>query len=271
VGPDAQERERGVTLGAAAFVLACAVAGEDAAPTLVSRGDLHYARRGTADPGPIEAALFSYRGALAADAASDEAVWKLLRALHFRAAFTGASPDLQKALYDEATRVGQAAVTRLGKTNTPHGAHVHYWAAVAWGQWGLLRGKLSAARKGVAGKVRDLSQRVIDTAPQIEEGGGHRILGRLHDQAPRIPFLTGWVSRRSAVSLLRRSHAIGPDNPVTWFFLAEALLEHEPAARPEALDLLERCATTPPRPEYLVEEAHYAALARARLQTERRR
>jgi hypothetical protein len=227
---------------------------------------------------PIEAAVAAYRAALAASPESNAATYHLLRALHFRAAFTGADDALRRRLYDEGAEVGQRGVDRLEKVAARSGdsalrgdadaAEVYYWTAVCWGQWGLLRGKWASARKGVAARVRDLATRVNDLDPQLEEGGGYRLLGRLHDQAPRIPLVTGWISWRKGIEFLRRSQEIGPGNHVTWFFLAEALLAHDAQARDEALKLLEKCASALPHPEYVVEDGYYSRLARNRLQAE---
>jgi hypothetical protein len=139
---------------------------------------------------------------------------------------------------------------------------MHFWAAVAWGEWALVRGKLTAARQGAGGRIRDLAQTVVDLDPAFEQGGGYRILGRLHDQSPRIPFVTGWVSHEKSVVYLRQALALGPQNTVNQVFLAEAILEHDRAHRDEARALLQRCASAPPRPEFLVEDAHYAELSR---------
>src|SRR6185503_3340067 len=103
--------------------------------------------------------------------------------------------------------------------------------------------------------------------PSFEQGGGERILGRLHDQCPRIPLLTGWISHGKAVAYLRQALARGPENTVNQFFLAEALLNHEPAAQDEARRLLEACARAVPRPEYAVEDAWYVELSQQRLAT----
>jgi tetratricopeptide (TPR) repeat protein len=251
----------------------------------IAEGDARYAARAegasgdVARPAPVEAALQAYRRALAADPQDLEALYKALRALHFRGAFCGASIEQQKSIFDEGKRLGQAAVDRLEKgvggaqgaaradalRRVPHAADVYYWTAALWGQWALARGKLAAARSGAAGKVLRLAQTVLELDPQLDEGGADRILGRLHDEAPKIPLITGWVSKRKGLEHLRRSYAIGPENSVTRFFLAEAILDHEPENKEEARRLLKVCATTPPRPAYLVEDAHYAGLARARL------
>jgi tetratricopeptide (TPR) repeat protein len=263
--------------------------GPAAVPEALAEGDAHYALRhegargGAADPHRIDLAIAAYRRALSAAPDDRAALTRLLRALFFRGAFCGATAAEQKAIYEEARGRGQAAVDRLeaplrGRPDAerlaalhaiPHAALTYFWTAVHWGQWALARGKLTAARQGVAGRVRDLAETVIALDPALEEGGGYRVLGRLHDESPRIPFVTGWVSKRAGLEALRKAYAAGPTNPVTWFFLGEAIVEHDAPRRAEGLALLRRCAESPPRADYLVESAHYAELARARLARER--
>ena len=255
------------------------------AAAAIAEGDARYAARAegasgdVARPAPVEAALQAYRRALAADPQDLEALYKVLRALHFRGAFCGASIEQQKSIFDEGKRLGQAAVDRLEKgvggaqgaahadalRRVPHAVDVYYWTAALWGQWALARGKLAAARSGAAGKVLRLAQTVLELDPRLDEGGADRMLGRLHDETPKIPLVTGWVSKRKAVEHLRQAYALGPRSRVTQFFLAEAILDHEPEKREEARELLRVCATSPPRPESLIEDVHYATLAQARL------
>jgi tetratricopeptide (TPR) repeat protein len=238
--------------------------------------DALYARR--AEAGNVDKAIALYRRALSANAADGLVLSKLLRALHFKGAFTTAPAQQRDATFDEGRRLGQAFVDNNERAlpkrasaridalrRVPHAADVYFWTAACWGQWALTRGKLAAARQGVAGKLRDLAQTVIDLDPSLEEGGGDRVLGRLHHQAPRIPFLTGWVSREKALLHLRRSHAIAAHNSATRFFLADAILELELRNKEEALRLLRACRDEPPRPEYLVEDRFYAEEARRRL------
>jgi tetratricopeptide (TPR) repeat protein len=207
---------------------------------------------------------------------STEARYRLVRALFFRAAFCGSGPEERKRIFEEARRTGEEGVARLDAAvagregaaraaalrKVPGGGEVLYWAAVAWGEWALGRSRLAAVRAGAPRRIRDLAQRVIDVDPDLEEGGGYRVLGRLHHQSPSIPFVTGWVSRETSLRCLRRAYAAFPDNTVNQYFLAEALLRHERSRREEARTLLARLAAAPPKEEYRVEDAHYAALAR---------
>lgn len=256
-----------------------------AAADALAEGDAHYARRAEGASGPvakpaeIDAALAAYRRALAVAPDSPEVRGRLLRARFFQADFCGAAEEEKKRLFEEARRVGEEGVERLERrTRGPRGepliqalraipgaASLYFWTAVSWGEWALLKGKLASARQGAGGRIRDLGQTVVDLDPDLEQGGGYRILGRLHDQSPRVPFFTFWVSRRKAVEYLREALERGPENTVNQFFLAEALLNHEPARKEEARQLLLRCARSLPRPEYRVEDAYYAELSRQRL------
>jgi tetratricopeptide (TPR) repeat protein len=247
----------------------------------LARGDERYAARaaGAADgralPGPVEQAIESYRRAVSLQPDSAEARARLLRALFFRATFCGATVDERRRLFQDARGVAEAGVARLesavaGTQGEPRRAALRaipgaprmlLWTAVAWGEWAQLQSRLAAARAGAPGRVRDLAEEVIELDPALEEGGGYRVLGRLHDQSPRIPFVTGFVSRARAVAFLRQAYAVSPINSVNRFFLADALLRHEPRSRPEAIRLLETLASGDARPEYRVEDAHYARLA----------
>ena len=266
-------------------LLVAVVLADDPSPAAaeLEKGDALYARRdegargGTADPRVVEEALGHYRAALRLDPASRKARARLMRAAFFRAAFCGAARDERLARLEEARRLGEEAVralevpgeapaARLVRLRAiPQAIDLYFWSAVAWGEWALARGKLAAAREGAGPRIRDLATTVRDLDAAYEQGGGDRILGRLHDQSPKIPLITGWVSRRHAIDHLRRALALGPDNSVNRLFLAEALINHVPGSEAEARALLEACAGAPPRPEYRVEDTAYAAQAREQL------
>lgn len=252
------------------------------AGALVELGDAHYARRAEgavgarARPGEVDQAIDSYRSALSADPGSKRARARLVRAVFFRTSFCDAPKDVRRRLLREARDVADEGMRRLDADlgdvkggarldalrRVDHAVDLHFWAAVAWGQWGLASGKLAAVRQGVAGRVRDLGQVVVDLDPAYEQGGGYRILGRLHDQCPRIPFLTGWVSRDRGLRYLRQALALEPASTVDQVFLAEAILAHDRGRRAEATRLLEACARAVPRGEYQVEDAFYIERAR---------
>jgi tetratricopeptide (TPR) repeat protein len=248
---------------------------------LITEGDVHYAKRqdgrvgAVANPREIAQAIAAYDHASEAPD-NAEARWKLARALYFQAAYTGQDEEGQRAIYEKARRVGEEAVAILERRAKGRGAPpfegrapadvaasvlsdrdalpTFFWAAVAWGQWALTSGKLKAARTGAAEKIRDEASVVVSLDPEFEEGGGNRILGRLHHQAPKVPFLTFWVSRDKALENLRRAVAINDRNFVNRHFLAEVLADGSAAERAEAVKIEESLAADSPSPGHLVED-----------------
>jgi len=249
---------------------------------LVKEGDQWYSRRqegrqgAKANAGPINQAIASYEKA-AQDPGFVEARWKLVRALYFKGAYTGLDEDSRKAVFTKARRVAEDSIEIMNRTLEQKGvkglldltpellagkikdrtdaAPVYFWASVAWGEWALSTGKFDAARTGAAEKIRDYALTVIGVDPEFEEGGGYRIVGRLNDQAPWIPFVTGWVSRDDALKYLRLAMQVDNRNLVNRHFLAEALHHGgDDKDVAEAISLEEGILKDAPSPQHLVEE-----------------
>jgi hypothetical protein len=245
---------------------------------LIADGDLHYGRRqegrvgAKASDREISAAIASYdTAARAPDSA--EARWKLARALYFKAAYTGLDEDAQKALYEKAKRAGEEAIEIIQRraksgdmATDPDAAPSYYWASVAWGQWALLAGKIESVKTGVADKIRLYAVTVIAIDPAFEEGGGYRVLGRLNDQVPWIPFLTGWASRDEAVKNLRLAVQQNSENFINRLFLAEALAGGSSSEKNEAIALAQKLVADGPSPAHLVEDLNTQNNARADLE-----
>jgi hypothetical protein len=259
---------------------------------LVAEADALYLRRqegrvgAKASPGMINQAIALYDKATA-DPHYVEARWKLMRALYFKGCYTGLDDDSKKAVFEKAKRVGDDAVAVLDSSLEEKGikgliefgpevlagnlkdrsdaAPTFYWAAACWGQWAVASGKLEAARKGAADKIRDYGLTVVGLDPEFEEGGGYRIVGRLHDQAPWIPFITGWVSRDEALKYLRLANQVNARNFANRHFLAEALHRGDAKEQAEAVAIEEALLASSPSPQRLVEELSMQELARETL------
>ncbi len=259
---------------------------------LVSEGDSWYLKRQEgrvglkASPGPINQAIADYDKATA-DPHFVEARWKLMRALYFKGVYTGLDDDSRKAVFEKARRIADDAITVLDSSvedrgikgiveygpdflagnlkNRTDAAPTFYWASTCYGQWALSVGTIEAARKGVADKIRDWGATVVGIDREFEEGGGYRILGRLNDQAPWIPFVTGWVSRDDAVKYLRLAVSINGKNFANRHFLAEALHRGDEKQQAEAIALEESIVADPPSPQRLVEDLTFQEGARRNL------
>jgi hypothetical protein len=246
----------------------------------IASGDAAWQRRGEGavdgvpQPGPIREVIAACERALAEDPADLTARWKLQRALYFDGEYVATAPAAKLAAFARGRDLGEEGLDALAvplggrerlaelsgaelAARLPErrlAAEVYFWTAAHWGLWGRTRGKLAAAREGVAGTVRDYAAAATALDAAVQNGGGHRILGRLHFEAPRIPFITGWVSKATAVAELERARAMAPGDLLTRLYLAEALLEADAARRSEALDLLRQVAASQPSGEFVVED-----------------
>lgn len=258
---------------------------------LVAAGDAAWARRadghrgGQAAAGPIDEAISAYEHAVKEQPARLEAAWKLMRALFFKGEHVARTREEKQRVFGHGKEVAEAAVDRMAQraggrakldamspaqaakalAGVPEAAPIVLWAGVHWGLWGDNFGRIAAARQGVGDKIRRYAEIGIALDERYDEAAGHRLLGRLHDQAPKVPFFTGWVDRDKAVSELRRAVALAPDNDLNQLYLAEALLDHQSAKAAEAREILRKLIARPPSPGKVVEDEKAVADARALL------
>lgn len=238
------------------------------------------AQGGRAKAEHIDAAIAAYQhgGTL-------ESQWKLLRAYRFKGAYVAATSEQKKSVYSAAKKAGEQALAAVNKllaargvkANAPEkqvaeaaraipgAAEVFLWDAVNWGEWALAYGKMAAAREGAADRIRREATIAMLADPRLEGGAPARVLGRLHDQTPRIPFITGWASQKEAVRFLNESLKLDPANKITIVFLAEAMVANDSKTKPQAIKMLRDAVSAPNDPEYPVEQAAAAEDAKALL------
>jgi tetratricopeptide (TPR) repeat protein len=262
------------------LLLPSTLAAQTDAAAAIAAGDAAYARRAEghqgakAQPGPINEAIADFERAVKEQPDRLEGAWKLLRALHFKGDFVAQTNDEKQKIFARGKEVSEAAIDRLAKrvggrakldamtpaqaakalADVPEAKPVYLWAAVHWGLWGDVFGRLAAARQGVGSRVKTYCEILIALDEHYEDAGGHRVLGRLHTLAPKVPFFTGWVDRDKAVSELRKAVALGPANWDNDLFLAEALFEHFPAKSAEAREICRKLLSRQPVPDLLVEQ-----------------
>jgi tetratricopeptide (TPR) repeat protein len=267
-----------VLAGAGAVLLVAAFA-----QAQVSEGDQHWDARaeghqgGVAKTGPIDAAIAAYQRAVAQNPNDLGARWKLLRAMRFKGAYVATTNDQKKPIFDAAKKAGEEALTVVDHQLAAKGlqsvskasekqvadaarsidgaGEIFFWDSVNWGEWALAYGKMAAVRQGAADRIRRESTIAMLIDPKLEGGGGARVLGRLHDQTPHVPFITGWASSREAVRYLGDSLKSDPSNKITRVFYAEALVSNSSDAKPQAITMLKEVVSTPNDSKYEVEQA----------------
>ncbi len=231
--------------------------------------DSLYARRHTGydstlistNPSIIDSAIDLYESAAqdTSSAQREEAMWKWLRAMYYKGAYTGLHKDGRKAIYEYARKQGEEWLETY-----PDSAPIHFWVSIHWGVWGRLHGVVTAARKGISGKMRKHAERVVDLDSLYEGGGGFRLLGRLHFKAPKILIIHNWPSKKKALAYLERAYAIDSTNLFTRQFLAESLYER--GSRDRAVTMMQALLDDDTRVTGVLEDLRVRRDAEAKLE-----
>jgi tetratricopeptide (TPR) repeat protein len=249
----------------------------------VADGDREFAARaeghqsGHAKATHVDAAIAAYQRATVQNPNDLDARWKLLRTMRFKAAYVASSADEKKQIYSTAKKAGEDTLAIVDRMLSAKGMksvskatekevadvartipgvdEIFLWDSVNWGEWALASGKMAAAREGAADRIRREATISMLIDPKLEGGAAARVLGRLHDQTPRIPFLTGWASNREALRFLNEALKLDPTNKITRVFLAEAMVNANSDTKPQAIQMLKELLTTPNDPNYEVEQA----------------
>ena len=249
-----------------------------------TRGDAAWEARangeqdGRASLEVIGEALGLYEAALTATPDDLSIRWKLLRALHFAGGFAATDDRDKVRFFDRAREVADQGVDQIHRNgdspflleeadprevrdlvalrglSSSDVARLYFWSAINWGAWSRQAGLLSAVRHGVGNRLYRYTLVAIALEPDYEEGGAYRLLGRLHAELPKVPFVTAWVDRDQAVPLLERAYAQAPANPGNQLLLALTLLDLAPQRRTQALRLLQEVEGLSPRPAMHVED-----------------
>jgi len=214
------------------FFFLIIVSSKICAQNTISQADLLWEKRGDifnpetllADSTTINQAISLYQNIIKEGTGfnKEEATWKLIRAYYFKGNYTTHDSELRKKIYDLGKNLGESAIKEF-----PDSPGVNLFLAIVWGVWGEEYGILAAAKKGVAGKIKDLCEKSIDIDPEFDEAGGYRVLGRVYFKAPKIPLILGWPSKKKAVEILQQALKIAPSNLTTKQFLAEALYSQD--------------------------------------------
>jgi tetratricopeptide (TPR) repeat protein len=266
----------------ALFLAALPLAAQDS----MAVGDAAWARRaegrqgGRAAAGPIDEAVAAYERAAKEQPDRLEAYAKLLRALHYKGDYAVHTKEGKQQVFGRGREVVEAALERIGRrtgkkldelppeqvaklvSKIPEAPEIFLWGGIHWALWGDVYGRIAAARQGAGDKIRRYGEITVALDERLEKAGGHRLLGRLHTLAPKIPLVTGWVDRDKAVSHLRRAVALAPQDLYNQVYLADALLQHQSGKAAEAREILRKVIQKKPDPARVVEDERALADAR---------
>ncbi len=211
----------------------------------------------TAEEKNIDLAIQHFEQSLQVSA-KEETVVMLLKSYYFKGAFTRLTNDEKKEVYNKGKLLGEKMIKQF-----PQSAGILHWYIADLGKWAEAFGKVTAAKEGIADKLKEHCEQLIELDPNYRDGGGYRILGAVHFEAPYIPFFLTWPSNEEAVRLLKLSREINKMDPNTNLYLAKAL--HKEGEKEQAIKILEETVARPPRPEELVEDRYNIGQAQALL------
>ena len=207
---------------------------------LMEKADEYWDKRGEnfdtakllADSAQINQAIELYKQILtnAKGQEKEEATWKLIRAYYFKGKYCTTDKEMKKKIYDLGKDIGENALKEF-----PNSAGINLFTAIVWGVWGEEYGILAAARKGVAGKIKELCEKSIKADSKFDGAGGYRVLGRVYFKAPKIWPILRWPSKEKAVEILEKGYKLAPENLTTKQFLAEALYSQGKKVRAKKL------------------------------------
>lgn len=255
----------GLLAGRPAAVLSAAGDEELRGDAAWARRAQDFARTGQVAAEPATVAVAAYERAWEDQGPSPRLAAKLVAALWFRGHFVLTDGPAARLLFDRAVEVAELGVDAASGSGGATEAGAHFWAAIAWGVWGMDHGYFASGLRGVAGRIRDHAERAAELDERYADGGPRRLLGRLHAVTPQLPLFTGWIDPAAGIRQLERAVAISTSDPRNELFLAEALLRHAPQRRDEALQLLARVAARSPAATELIEQSETLAEARRRL------
>ncbi len=158
-----------------------------------------------------------------------------------------------KPIFEEGIAAGRKAENLNPKR--PEG---YFWTGANEGLLAEASNLISGLR--MVASVRNEMQKVMKLAPEYQQYGAERILGRLYF---RLPFFAGG-NKLLSIHLLENCLKRYPDNSLTLLYLADSY--RAVGRREDARKLLERMLKLCPDPIYGPEQADNQAAAREELQ-----
>ena len=200
-----------------------------------------------ADPVYITKAISFFESCLNDQKTEKLASLYLLKSYYFKAKFTESDKDKKKEVLKKGKGLGQDLIVK----NSESVEHI-YWYLVNLGSWAEVYGVLSAAKEGVADKMRMYSKQIIEMDPNYEDGAGYFMLGAVHYKSPYIPFLLSWPSNSDAIKWLELAYNTGESKIAQAVYLAMAYKKD--GQKIKAVELLDKVMSSSPSSEYFASD-----------------
>jgi tetratricopeptide (TPR) repeat protein len=213
---------------------------------LLREGDESYRRREEA--GQAERAIEAWQKALALDPKNAEACWRIARA-HYWLGGRAERDSERGAIYKRGIDYA-----KMGVAADDASVASHFWLGVMYGAYGQAVGIMQSLH--MVEPIEQEMKTVLARDETFDEGGAHRVLGRLYAKLPSFKGGDRGLARRH----LERAIELGPQNTLNYLFLAELLLDE--GDKTGAREALEKLLRQPDDPDYLPETKEQKAKAR---------
>lgn len=222
----------------------------------IRTADQYYQKRNSPDPAGgklnmvnIDKAIMHYEKVLKLFPHNDELLYKYSRAVDFK--YT-----LLPLNWNENTRrkIFEDLIEKLEQCyeKKPDSVYLNCSLARIWGRYGELLGGLTAARKGVAGKIKGYAEKLYKLDKTFDHYSAGLILGRLHYKAPTIPLLLTWPDMNESKKYLEEVYQNHSDFLFACFFLADTL--YELGEKKRAIQLYKKVMSVPIDPDLYYEQ-----------------
>jgi tetratricopeptide (TPR) repeat protein len=214
-----------------------------------------------ADASNIDRSIYHFQKAIEShpDPGADVIVG-LLKAYEFKGARTeGSSADKIK-VFEKGIALGKEMMDAY-----PLHSGIKYWYMANLGRWAQEVGVMKASRAHVASEIKEIAEWMMANDPQYDGAGAYRILGTMHMELPRIPFVLSWPSDEEGLTLLSQAVELAPEHYGNSLRYARALLKE--GKDEEAWSLLASVEHRQPRKKTYLEDLHNLTEIRSLLAT----
>ncbi|MFA0963498.1 tetratricopeptide repeat protein [Roseivirga sp. BDSF3-8] len=209
-----------------------------------------------ADVTYIDKSIFYFEAALKQDPhLHPDIIAGLLKAYEFKGARTEVPSEDKIAVFEKGISLGK----KMMVTHPDHPG-IKYWYMANLGRWAQEVGVMKAARTSVASEIKEIAEWMMEHAPLYDEAGPYRVLGSMHMELPRIPFIISWPSDKEGLALLEKAYEMAPQNYGNTLRYARALLKE--GYDEKAMAILEPLEKAEPRKKTYIEDLHNLKAAR---------
>lgn len=195
---------------------------------------------------PIERAITYFEQALNSGSNELEAGIYLCRSLIFKGRFVETDSKKRTKALGEAKDIAEKLLVAHPKDRNLRFEHL-----AALGLWGESLGILRAAREGVATRMKEACETMLQLDPEFKNGVGRRSLAVLNYKVPAIPFIISWPDKKKSAALLKEVMSLYPDDMANNFYYAEYHYLH--GEKNEAEKYLNKVLSFSPEREHLLD------------------